>query len=92
MADVVNAENRGNLKFTETMTVEQFKQAVSVDTIHVKRNPHTGKLFFTYGGRTGAVASKGIPSKPMISLVTDGKSSFALLHEEAQSAPDVATF
>ena len=84
----------GKLTFGETLTVEQFKAQMNVSHIDVKRNPKTGKLFFTYGARTGAVAVKGIPSHPMLSAVTgsDG-SSFWLLHEEGQGgAPVLASF
>ena len=82
------------LKFHETLTVEQFKAAQHVDKIQVKKNPKTNKLFFTYGAKTGAVAVKGIPAHPMVSNVetTDG-SSFWLLHEEGiGGAPVLATF
>lgn len=83
-----------NLVFNETLTVEQFKAAQNVSRIDVKKNPNTGKLFFTFGSKTGAVAVKGIPSHPMLSNVTgsDG-SSFWLLHEEGQGgAPVLASF
>ena len=83
-----------NLTFNDTLTVEQFKDKMKVQHIDVKRNPKTGKLFFTFGAKTGAVAVKGIPSHPMLSNVTgsDG-SSFWLLHEEGQGgAPTLATF
>lgn len=83
-----------NLTFNETLTVEQFKDAMKVSRIKVKQNPKTNKLFFTYGAKTGAVAVKGIPQKPMVSNVTgsDGQ-SFWLLHEEGQGgAPVLATF
>lgn len=83
-----------NLEFIDTLTVEQFKAEKRVDKIQVKKNPNTGKLFFTYGAKTGAVAAKGVPSHPMISLVkgTDGD-EFYLLHEEGQGgAPVVAEF
>ena len=78
-----------NLVFNDTLTVEQFKAAMSV-----KKNPKTGKLFFAYGAKTGAVAAKGIPHNPMVSNVTtpDGD-KFWLLHEEGQGgAPVLATF
>ena len=83
-----------NLVFNETLTVEQFKSKVNINVIKVKKNPKTGKLFFTYGSKTGAVAVKGIPTHPMISDVTgsDG-SNFYLLHEEGQGgAPTLAEF
>lgn len=83
-----------NLRFNETLTVEQFKEEMKVSRIDVKKNPKTGKLFFTYGTQTGAVAVKGIPAHPMLSNVTgDDGSSFWLLHEEGQGgAPILATF
>ena len=84
----------GKLTFGETLTVEQFKAQMNVSRIDVKKNPKTGKLFFTYGAKTGAVSSKGIPAHPMFSNVTgsDG-SSFWLLHEEGQGgAPVLASF
>ena len=84
----------GRLTFGDTLTVEQFKDLVKVSRIDVKKSPKTGKLFFTYGAKTGAVAAKGIPQHPMLSNVTgsDG-SSFWLLHEEGQGgAPTLASF
>ena len=85
---------QGNLTFNETLTVEQFKSQMGVSRIDVRKNPHTGKLFFTYGAKTGAVSLKGIPTNPMLSNVTgsDG-SNFWLLHEEGQGgAPVLASF
>lgn len=85
---------QGNLTFNDTLTVEQFKAAMNVSHIDVKKNPKTGKLFFTYGAKTGAVAAKGIPQHPMLSNVTgsDG-TSFWLLHGEGQGgAPVLASF
>ena len=83
-----------NLVFNETLTVEQFKAQMNVSLLKVKQSPKTGKLFFTYGAKTGAVAVKGIPQHPVLSNVTgsDG-SNFWLLHEEGQGgAPVLATF
>ena len=47
---------QGNLTFNDTLTVEQFKAQMNVSRIDVKKNPKTGKLFFTFGAKTGAVA------------------------------------
>lgn len=58
-----------NLNFIETYTVEQFKDESKVSRVDVLRNDATNKLFFSYGKKTGAVASKGIPEHPMFSLV-----------------------
>ena len=95
-----------NLVFNDTLTVEQFKAQMNVSRIDVKKNPKTGKLFFTYGAKTGAVAVKGIPQHPMFSVVCPkgdtldvahagekGCSTFWLLHEEGQGgAPVLASF
>ena len=96
----------GKLTFGETLTVEQFKAQMMVTRVDVKQNPKTGRLFFTYGAKTGAVAAKGIPAKPMFSVVCpEGDtldiahagqrecSTFWLLHEEGQGgAPTLASF
>lgn len=88
-----------NLEFLETFTVDQFKAKELVNKVIVKKNEKTGKLFFTFGAKAGAVASKGVPTNPMISRVkgepTDLNPTgiFYLLHEEGQgSAPVIAEF
>lgn len=92
-------EANRNLEFLDTLTVEQFKAEKRVDKIQVKKNPNTGKLFFTFGAKTGAVAAKGVPTHPMISHVKgeptleNPTGEFYLLHEEGQGgAPVVAEF
>lgn len=84
----------GNLNFHQTLTVEQFKAEMLVNTLKVKRNPKTGKLFFTYGAKVGAVALKGIPEHPMVSEVSgEDNVKFWLLHEEGNGgAPTLAEF
>ena len=87
-----------NLEFKETLTVEQFKEAMHVSRIDVKQNPKTNTRFFTYGTKVGAVASKGIPEHPMLSFVKGAATEknpsgeFWLLHEEGQGAPVLASF
>lgn len=88
-----------DLIFNDTLTVEQFKDKMKVSRIEVKKNPKSGKLFFSYGAKTGAVASKGIPKNPMFSFVKgdptpqNPSGEFWLLHEEGQGgAPVLATF
>lgn len=88
-----------NLVFTETLTVEQFKEAMKVSRVDVKKNLKTGRLFFTFGAKTGAVAAKGIPQHPMFSFVKgdptpqNPEGTFWLLHEEGQGgAPVLASF
>lgn len=94
------------LFFGGTYTIEQFKELVKVSRIDVKKSPKTGSLFFSYGSKTGAVARKGIPQHPMMSLVCPkgdtldpahagerGCSTFWLLHEEGKGgAPVLASF
>ena len=67
-----------------TMSLADFKEIKKVETIEVKQNPKTRKLFFVYGVETGAVSSRykqGIPNNDVISLVeTDKGDSFFLLH------------
>lgn len=58
-----------NLHFIETMTVEQFKAAQRVENLTLKQASGSSKIFFQYGGRTGAVSTNGVPQKPMVSLV-----------------------
>ena len=82
-----------DLIFKETLTIEQFKAKELVSKIDVKQNPKTGKLFFTYGAKAGAVAIKGIPAHPMVSKVEGkGGETFYLLHEEGQGAPTLVSF
>ena len=90
---------KNNLIFNETLTVEQFKDKMRVSRVDVKRNLKTGRLFFTFGAKTGAVASKGIPQHPMFSFVKgdptpkNPNGTFWLLHEEGQGgAPVLASF
>lgn len=87
-------DQTNNLQFLDTLTVEQFKAEKRVDKIQVKKNPKTGKLFFTFGAKTGAVAAKGIPEHPMVSLVetTDGEQFYLLHNEGTGGAPVLATF
>lgn len=96
----------GKLNFGIKLTIEQFKRETMVNRIDVKRNPQSGKLFFTYGGMCGAVAVKGVPANPMISAVCPegeeldmkhigqrGCNTFWLLHEEGEGpAPTIASF
>lgn len=95
----------GNLTFAQTLTVEQFKNKMRVEKLDVKQNPRNGNIFFSYGAKNGAVALKGIPQHPMVSLVCpEGDTideehagernctTFWLLHEEGSGAPVIASF
>lgn len=52
------------LKFLKTQSVEEFKQEQGIEQIEVLQSDTSGKCFFAYAGKTGAVTS----SYPMISL------------------------
>lgn len=78
----------------ETLTIEQFKDRVSVARIDVKRDENTGRLYFEAGNIKGEVSSKEIPKHPMISLfITSNSNRHWLLHEEGSAfqAPAVLT-
>ena len=85
----------------ETLTIEQFKAKMNVSKIEVKKNPKTGKIFFSYGTKTGAVTTKAplaeLAKGAFISLMPadpanghDGE--VWLLHKEGQGAEVLATF
>ena len=60
------------LKFIKTWEVAQFKAQQEVDKLEVKRNPHTGKVFFVYGFETGPCCRKveeGLLTDPVVSQV-----------------------
>lgn len=89
----VQESDENSLIFNETLTVAQFKDKMQVANIQIKENPSTGKLLFTYGGKIGAVSSKGIPTEPMFSHVTGDEGDFWLLHNAGLSdAPVLAEF
>lgn len=83
------------LTFVESWTINQFKKAQNVEKLDIKCNEKTGKLFFQFGGKTGAATATEF-KEPLVSLVVgepsernpDGK--FFLLHESG-GAPVVAT-
>ena len=85
------------LHFVETLSIEDFKAQHNVDKIEVKQNPHTGKVFFTFGIETGAVSdkfSKGEITCPVISQVCSPETGdiFFMLHQKGEGgAPVLAT-
>ena len=67
----------------ETLTVEQFKERMSVKRINKKKDIDTGLLYFEAEGIRGKVLLKEIPKHPMISwFVTSNSKTHWLLHEE----------
>lgn len=92
------------LEFLETLTVEQFLAKMNVKRIDVKKNPKTGKLFMTFGAKTGAVAVnentslKDLQERPMISYVKgeptveNPSGEFWMLHKEGNGVPTICSF
>jgi hypothetical protein len=67
----------------ETLTIEQFKERMSVAKIDVIKDENTGELYFKAGNIKGEVCIKGIPKRPMLSLfITSDSETHWLLHEE----------
>ena len=66
------------LKFLRTFTLDEFKEWKGILQIRIIRNEQTGKHFFGYGDKAGAVTSK----YPVISEVLSEESGeqFLLLH------------
>lgn len=74
------------LRFVKTMSVSDFKTGMGINEIEVKRNPHTGKLFFVFGDGIGAVSERFEEDEitsPVISQVcsSDTGELFYLLHQ-----------
>ena len=72
------------LTFSKQHSIADFKALNNGNAIDIIKNPQTGKLFFTCGSVTGAVATKGYAS-PVVSLVTDGAESFYMLHSKNET-------
>lgn len=67
----------------ETLTIEQFKERMSVASINVMKDESTGEVYFKAGNIKGEVCIKGIPKRPMLSLfITSDSETHWLLHEE----------
>lgn len=81
-----NIRIMARLSFVKTMSVSDFKADMGISEIEVKRNPHTGKLFFVFGNEIGAVSEKFEDDEitsPVISQVcsSDTGELFYLLHQ-----------
>lgn len=63
--------------------MQEFKELSNCNQIHVKKDPETNQLFFTYGTNIGAVAINSIPKEPMFSIVSNSNGKiFVLLTEK----------
>ena len=52
------------LKFLRTFTLDEFKEWKGILQIRIIRNEQTGKYFFGYGDKAGAITSK-YPAEPL---------------------------
>lgn len=79
----------------ETLTIEQFKQELSVTRIDVKKDSNTGLLFFECDNNIkGEVMVEQIPKHPMMSkfILSNSKVCWILHEEEEMQAPAIADF
>lgn len=79
----------------ETLTIEQFKQELSVTRIDVKKDSNTGLLFFECDNNIkGEVMVEQIPKHPMMSkfILSNSKVCWILHEEEEMQAPVIADF
>ena len=73
-----------SLTYICTYSVEAFKDLVNCQTLFVRAWPNSKQLYFTYGANIGFVALKGIPKKPVISIVANSSGKiFPLLMEKS---------
>lgn len=71
------------LKYIKTFSIEEFKEYFNCTVVSVKKND-LGQLFIKYGVNSGQVASRGIPSDPVISIVINCNGRlFAMLHDKS---------
>ena len=77
-----------NLTFGASISLAAFKAAQG-ENVKIIKNPKTGKVFFSCGGKTGAVAQKTIDSgfrgDLRIVSASDGQEEFLLLCNEASN-------
>lgn len=81
--DKIDAVLIRNVKYLRTFSVQEFKDLYNIDTVKVII---TEKHFiaFTFLQCLGYVAEKGVPSEPVISLMTDALGNlFYLLHDKS---------
>lgn len=78
--------NENTLEFKDSMSVDAFKTLMGAKKLDVMTNPNTGKVFFSCGGKTGAVTTRAtmeeIQENPIISEVYSPENDevFYLLH------------
>ena len=78
-----------NLKFLQTMSVDEFKAEKGVKKIDILQSQITGKSFMAYGFEKGACSKRvlsGELTNPVVSLVCsmDTGDTFYLLHQRGE--------
>ena len=75
-----------NLTFGASISLAAFKAAQG-ENVKIIKNPKTGKVFFSCGGETGAVAQKtidnGFKGDLRVVKASDGQEEFLLLCNES---------
>ena len=66
------------LTYICTYSVEAFKELVHCKKLYVKVQPNTRQLYFTFGANIGFVSLKGMPKKPVISIVANSSGKIFL--------------
>lgn len=79
------------LEFLRTVSAEDFKAQQGVSKLDILRSETTGKCFFAYGSKSGAVTSKyprEALTEPMVSEVKSEETGevFFLLHNKGESS------
>ena len=69
------------LKFNETMTIQDFKKLLDIEKIEVVSNPKTDKLFMTDGAKVIGAVSKNYKDNPKVSIIEVEGKTFYLLHK-----------
>lgn len=75
------SKSKSGLKFLESFTIQEIKARCLCSKIDIKKNPHTGSIFFVAGKTTGKVSKKGY-ANAIISECLDETTgeTFLLLH------------
>lgn len=81
--DLIKENLLSGLVYHKTYNVEELKAVLGISSIKVKKNLHSGKLYFEAGTYSGEVAITELPSEPVFSIVSNVNGKlFILLHEK----------
>lgn len=84
VAAAKSAAQSSSLEFNNSYSIKEFRGLCNNRPLEVVENPHTGKLFFTCGDVTGAVAKDiDYTGNCVVSEVSDGTQAFFMLHNKS---------